>query len=84
MTATLRTVRSFGLDRLAIGLSGLCMVHCLATSVLLALAASAGGLLLAPWIHEVGLSLAIAMGGRVWATSLPGAGAAFHVALPVA
>lgn len=51
-----------GLDRWAIGLSGLCMVHCLATSVLLALASTAGGLLLAPWIHEVGLALAILLG----------------------
>lgn len=51
-----------GLDRLAIGVSGLCVVHCLATSVLLALASAAGGLLLDPIFHEVGLVLAIAMG----------------------
>ena len=44
------------LDRMAIGLSGLCLVHCLATSVLIALLASAGGLLVAPIIHEVGLT----------------------------
>ncbi|MBA3667519.1 MAG: MerC domain-containing protein [Sphingomonas sp.] len=50
------------LDRMAIGLSGLCLVHCLATSVLLALLASAGGFLGAPWVHEVGLSLAMVMG----------------------
>ena len=50
------------LDRMAIGLSGLCMVHCVATTVLLALLASAGGLLGAPIIHEVGLSLAMVMG----------------------
>ena len=50
------------LDRLAIGLSGLCMVHCLATAVLLGLVASAGGLLGSPWIHEVGLTLAMALG----------------------
>ncbi len=49
-------------DRFAIGLSGLCAVHCLATSVLVALAASAGGLLLNPAIHEVGLSIAILLG----------------------
>ena len=49
------------LDRLAIGLSGLCLVHCLATAVLLAVLASAGGLLGAPIIHEVGLVLAIVM-----------------------
>lgn len=51
-----------GVDRLAIGLSGLCAVHCLATAVLVALAASAGGLLLSPIIHEVGLTIAIALG----------------------
>jgi hypothetical protein len=50
------------LDRVAIGLSGLCLVHCLATSILLALLASAGGFLGSPWIHEVGLSLAMVMG----------------------
>lgn len=49
-------------DRLAIGLSGLCAVHCLASAVLVALAASAGGLLLNPAIHEVGLVLAILLG----------------------
>ena len=50
------------LDRFAIGLSGLCLVHCVATTVLLALLASAGGLLGAPWIHEFGLGLAILVG----------------------
>ena len=51
------------LDRLAIGLSGLCLVHCLGTSILLALLASAGGILGAEWVHEVGLSLAMLLGG---------------------
>lgn len=50
------------LDRLAIGLSGLCLVHCLATTVVLAVLASAGGMLGAPIIHEVGLSLAMLLG----------------------
>ena len=50
------------LDRVAIGLSGLCLVHCLATSVLLALVSAAGGILGAPIIHEVGLGLAMIMG----------------------
>ena len=58
-TAALPTWR---LDRLAIGLSGLCMVHCLATSIVLAMVASAGGMLGAEWIHEVGLVLAMLMG----------------------
>ena len=50
------------LDRIAMGLSGLCLVHCLATAVLLGLLASAGGLLGAPIIHEVGLTLAMLLG----------------------
>jgi hypothetical protein len=62
MSVAFRSTWFFGLDRWAIGLSGLCMVHCLATSVVLALAASAGGLLLNPHIHEIGLVLAILMG----------------------
>ena len=49
-------------DRLAIGLSGLCLVHCLATSVFIALLASAGGLLVSPIIHEAGLTAAIVLG----------------------
>jgi hypothetical protein len=50
------------LDRIAMGLSGLCLVHCLATAVLLGLLASAGGFLGAPVIHEVGLTLAMILG----------------------
>lgn len=55
-------IPTYRLDRMAIGLSGLCLVHCLATSVLLALLASAGSMLGAAWIHEVGLGLAMVMG----------------------
>jgi hypothetical protein len=50
------------LDRYAIGLSGICLVHCLATTVLLALVSAAGSMLGAPWIHEFGLGLAMIMG----------------------
>lgn len=50
------------LDRMAIGLSGLCLVHCLATAVMLGLLASAGGYLGSPLIHEVGLTLAMILG----------------------
>lgn len=50
------------LDRVAIGLSGLCMVHCIATTLFLAVLASAGGALLHPAIHEIGLTLAIGLG----------------------
>ena len=50
------------LDRIAISLSGLCLVHCLATAVALGLLASAGGFLGAPWVHEAGLTLAMLLG----------------------
>ena len=43
-------------------LSGLCLVHCLATAVLLAFVSAAGGFLGAPVIHEVGLTLAMFLG----------------------
>jgi hypothetical protein len=49
-------------DGLGISLAGLCLVHCLATSILLALLASAGGLLLHHSIHEFGLALALVFG----------------------
>jgi hypothetical protein len=57
-----RALPTSSLDRFAIGLSGLCVVHCLATSLLLAMVASAGGILGSPWIHEAGLMLAMVMG----------------------
>lgn len=44
-------------------LSGLCLVHCLATAVFLGLLSAAGGILGAPIIHEVGLTLAMILGG---------------------
>ena len=50
------------LDRWAIGLSGLCLVHCLASAVFFAFLSAAGGLLLSPIIHEIGLVLAIVLG----------------------
>ena len=59
----LRFTRVDRLDRIAIGLSGLCMVHCLATAVFFGLLASAGGLLGAAWVHEAGLTLAMVLGG---------------------
>lgn len=50
------------LDRIAMTVSGLCLVHCLATAVLLGLLSAAGGFLGAPIIHEVGLTLAMILG----------------------
>jgi hypothetical protein len=55
-------LHSHRLDRIAMGLSGLCAIHCVATAVLLGLLASAGGLLGKPIIHEVGLALAMIVG----------------------
>ncbi|NUQ18624.1 MAG: MerC domain-containing protein [Sphingomonas sp.] len=57
-----KPVSTSRLDRIAMGLSGLCAVHCVATAVLLGLLASAGGLLGKPIIHEVGLTLAMILG----------------------
>ena len=50
------------LDRFAMSLSGLCLVHCLATAVALAFLSAAGSFLGAPAIHEVGLTLAMILG----------------------
>ncbi|PVX31193.1 MerC domain-containing protein [Sphingomonas pokkalii] len=49
------------LDRIAIGISGLCLIHCVATTVLLTVLSSAGALV-DPHIHEIGLALAIGVG----------------------
>lgn len=49
-------------DRIAVTLSGLCLVHCLATAVLVGVLSSAGALLGAPAVHEAGLALAIMLG----------------------
>ena len=50
------------LDRIAMGLSGLCLVHCIATAALFAVLASAGGILGAPIVHDVGFTLAMILG----------------------
>ena len=50
------------LDRIAMGLSGLCVVHCCATAILVGLLASAGGFLGQPLIHEIGLVFAMMLG----------------------
>lgn len=63
MTASLpRPALLASLDRLAIGVSGLCLVHCVATSILLALASTAGGMLVHPVVHEAGLLVAVLLG----------------------
>lgn len=65
MNAATRSIwigRLPSLDRFAIGLSGACAVHCVASAILVALASTAGGLLLHPLFHEVGLMIALGLG----------------------
>lgn len=50
------------LDRAAMSLSGLCLVHCLATAVLAGLLSTAGAALGNHEIHAVGLVIAMALG----------------------
>ena len=50
------------IDRLAIGVSGLCVVHCIASAVFVVVLASAGGVLLNPIFHEVGMMIALVLG----------------------
>lgn len=49
-------------DRAAIAVSGLCLLHCVATVLLLGLLSSAGMLLLDPLFHQTGFVLAITIG----------------------
>lgn len=49
------------LDRLAIGLSALCLVHCLTTAVLVIALSSVGGWLVHPAVHEIGLMIAVGL-----------------------
>ncbi len=49
-------------DRIGIGLSGVCLLHCIGSMMLVAMVASVGGLALNPIFHEVGLFLAIPLG----------------------
>lgn len=68
------------LDRIAVGVSALCGLHCIATTLLVGALASFGAILESPLIHEGGLVLALVLG----AASL-GLGALRHGSmLPVA
>lgn len=49
-------------DGLGLSLAGLCLVHCLATTIFFAFLATAGGILVDPVLHETGLALAILFG----------------------
>ena len=62
LAMTQLTIPTSRLDGIAMSLSGLCLMHCLATAVLLAFVSAAGGFLGSPVIHEVGLTLAMLLG----------------------
>lgn len=50
------------IDRVAIGLSSLCVVHCVATVLFAATVASIGTALANPLFHEVGFAVAMLLG----------------------
>lgn len=49
-------------DRIAVLISGLCLVHCISTVLLVAVLSSAAGALFDPIVHEIGIGVAIALG----------------------
>lgn len=58
----IRTPMAGRLDRWAMWVSAACVVHCLLTTVMVAILSTAGGLLGSPLIHEGGLVVAILLG----------------------
>jgi hypothetical protein len=58
----IKNPRTWSWDNLGIGIAGLCVAHCLATTVILAVAASASSVFGNPVIHEAGLFLALVFG----------------------
>ena len=58
------------IDRAAIGLSALCVAHCLTTAIVVIALASFGGVFLNPLIHEVGLAIAILLGAVALGTGV--------------
>ena len=50
------------LDRVAVGLSGACLVHCVVSLLLVATLTGAGAWFTAPIIHRLGLALALLLG----------------------
>ena len=55
--------RTAWIDRSALGLSGLCLVHCLVGSLLIAALSVSGGFIWSHNIHLVGLAMAIPLAG---------------------
>lgn len=62
MTSPVLTLIRAKLDSIGVALSALCLVHCLAGVVLVALLGVGGGALLDPRVHEYGLMAAVAIG----------------------
>lgn len=58
MTGTTNSIRQW-LDRAGIWLSSLCLMHCLASIILVSVLGLGGQLLLSPEIHRYGLALAL-------------------------
>ena len=58
------------LDKAAITLSGLCLVHCASSAILIALLATTGGAVFGHGVHEVGLALALAIGAVALGTGI--------------
>ena len=52
-------LRRFGTDRMAITLSGLCLLHCIGGVILFSAFAVIGEAFFDPIVHEIGLGLAI-------------------------
>lgn len=49
-------------DRVAMAISGLCLVHCFVTAIAFGTLSTVGGLLGSPIVHEVGLGVAMVLG----------------------
>lgn len=54
--------RSAWLDRVGIGLSALCIAHCLTSAIVVTALASFGGVFFSHIVHEIGLGIAILLG----------------------
>lgn len=59
LTLTMARQVNFLLDRIAIGLSGLCLVHCLFGALLLAVMSASGSALFGHDVHQIGLAVAL-------------------------
>jgi hypothetical protein len=56
-----RSFHTPSLDRMAVGLSGLCVIHCILSVIFVAVLSGAGTLLTDPIIHRIGLLGAVVL-----------------------